>query len=330
MKEPFLNMFHLKDNPADIATRGKCPKELTSSNWWMGPTWLKHPENQWPVFKMPECKNIAGFESEVKSKDVLFEASLMSREDLSQEVPKLVDLSDIDETRYSSLLKLLRITAWILRFVNILKKREPFSGPLTAKELQESKLKWDLYIQYKSYPNILCGSKINNLRNQLNLQRDDDGLLRCHGRYGNATSLNQAAKCPKLLPKNEHYTKLVIEDCHERVFHTGVSQTLAQLRLEYWVPHGRSAVRKLLRQCKTCCRCEGSAYKLPNMPPWPKERVVQALPFEYTGLDYFGPLYIKQYTDGDKPVYKKVAMGVFVHLYGGKSCTFRASRRYVR
>ena len=127
-----------EDNPADMATRGKCPKELTSSTWWMGPTWLKYPEKRWPVFKIPECKNIAGFESEVKGSDVLFEASLLSREDLSQEVPQLLVLSDIDETRCSSLLKLLRITAWILRFVNILKKRVPCSGPLTAKELQES------------------------------------------------------------------------------------------------------------------------------------------------------------------------------------------------
>ena len=47
------------------------------------------------------------------------------------------------------------------------------------------------------------------------------------------------------------------------------------------------------------------------MPPWPKERVVQALHFEYTGLDYFGPLYIKQYTDGDKPVHKKVWVRLF-------------------
>ena len=30
-----------EDNPADLATRGKSPKELTSSIWWMGPTWLK-------------------------------------------------------------------------------------------------------------------------------------------------------------------------------------------------------------------------------------------------------------------------------------------------
>ena len=47
------------------------------------------------------------------------------------------------------------------------------------------------------------------------------------------------------------------------------------------------------------------------MPPWPKERVVEALLFEYIGLDYFGPLYIKQYTNGDKPIYKKVWVCLF-------------------
>ncbi|XP_065896199.1 uncharacterized protein [Dysidea avara] len=240
----------------------------------------------------------------------MFEASLLSREDLSREIPQLLNLSDINESRCSSLLKLVRVTAWVLRFVNNLRKRESYSGPLTVKELQKARLVWDLYIQYKYYPDILRGSK-NNLRNQLNLQQDDTGLLRCHGRYENATSLNQAMKCPKLLPKDEHYTRLVVEDCHKRVFHAGVSQTLAQLRLEYWIPHGRSTVRKLLKQCRVCCRCEGTANRKPDMPPWPKERVVEALPFEYTGLDYFGPLYIKQYANGDKPIYKKVWVCLF-------------------
>ena len=109
-------------------------------------------------------------------------------------------------------------------------------------ELQKARLLWDLYIQYKSYPDILCGSKNNNLQNQLNLQQNTNCSVRCLRRFGNAISLNQSTKCPKLLPKDEHYTKLVIEDCHRRVFH---AQTLAQLRLEYWVPHGRSTVRKV-------------------------------------------------------------------------------------
>ena len=40
--------------------------------------------------------------------------------------------------------------------------------------------------------------------------------------------------------------------------------------------------------------------------------MVEALPFEYTGLDCFGPLFIKQYANGvDKPVYKKVWVYLF-------------------
>ena len=54
---------------------------------------------------------------------------------------------------------------------------------------------------------------------------------------------------------------------------------------------------------------------MPQMPPWPKERVVQSIPFEYTGLDYFGPLYIKSYSnvasEGDAPTAKKVWVCLF-------------------
>ena len=226
----------------------------------MGPTWLRYPENQWQVLKIPDCKT-AEFESELKGSNIMFEASLLSRADLSREVPQLFHLSDIDGSRCSSLLKLLRVTAWILRFVNIL-KRESCSGPLTAMELQKARLLWDIYIQYKKYSDILRGSKNNNLKNQLNLQQDTNGLLQCHGRFGNATSLNQLTKFQKLQPKDEYCTKFVIENCHRRVLHAGVSQTLAQLKLEYWVPYGRSIVRKILKQCKVCCRCEGSCFAL--------------------------------------------------------------------
>ena len=97
----------------------------------MGPTWLGYPQDKWPISKIPECKTADG-ESEMKGNNVLFEASLLSREDLSREIPELLDLSDINESCYSSLLKLYRVTAWILRFVNKLKKREHDSGPLTA------------------------------------------------------------------------------------------------------------------------------------------------------------------------------------------------------
>ena len=34
---------------------------------------------------------------------------------------------------------------------------------------------------------------------------------------------------------------------------------------------------------------------MPEMPPLPQEGVVRSVPFEFTGIDYFGPLYIKQF-----------------------------------
>ena len=69
------------------------------------------------------------------------------------------------------------------------------------------------------------------------------------------------------------------------------------IRQNYWIPHGRTEVRKVLQNCITCRRIEGGPYKMPVMPPLPKERVTQSTPFSYTGNDYFGPLYIREATE---------------------------------
>ena len=131
----------------------------------------------------------------------------------------------------SSLLKLLRVTAWILRFVDKLWKRDHRTGPLSAEEVQVARLMWEKNIQLKSYSDVIDrvqqGRK-NNTVHQLNLQLESNGLLRCHGQFGNA-DLTQGAKFPKLLPKDEYFTQLVINDVHTKILHSGVSQTLATI-----------------------------------------------------------------------------------------------------
>ena len=79
-------------------------------------------------------------EAEVKGSNVLYEAKLFAGEDPLGECLKRPDLSDFDETRYSSLYKLLRVTAYVVRFVNKLKKRD--SASVTSPELQRAKLHW--------------------------------------------------------------------------------------------------------------------------------------------------------------------------------------------
>ena len=39
---------------------------------------------------------------------------------------------------------------------------------------------------------------------------------------------------------------------------------------------------------------------MPFMPPLPNSRVSQSVPFTYTGVDYFGPLYIKTKIENQK------------------------------
>ena len=45
-----------EENPADLATRGKAPVEL-SSMWWKGPNWLSKCEQHWPTEKTPAMDN---------------------------------------------------------------------------------------------------------------------------------------------------------------------------------------------------------------------------------------------------------------------------------
>ena len=111
-------------------------------------------------------------------------------------------------------------------------RRNVEGGPLTAGELRRAKLVWDLYIQRKCYSGEIQAiqqGKRTNLGEQLNLQLDHQDILRCYGRYKNA-NLDDEVKYPKLLPQKEHYTTLVIEDLHSKLFHAGVTHTCANTK----------------------------------------------------------------------------------------------------
>ena len=72
-----------------------------------------------------------------------------------------------------------------------------------------------------------------------------------------------------------------------------LSQTLAQIRQEYWIPKGCALIKKTLKNCQICKKTEGTSFVMPEMPPLPQEQVARSLPFEFTSLNYFGLLYIK-------------------------------------
>lgn len=103
----------------------------------------------------------------------------------------------------------------------------------------------------------------SNLARQLGIFADKNGLLRCMGRL-EYTELSESAKQPILLPQKERFTYLLIDKVHRKILHSGVSQTLNEVRMTYWIPHGRAVVRSRIKECRICRRAEEGSNMLLN------------------------------------------------------------------
>jgi hypothetical protein len=96
----------------------------------------------------------------------------------------------IDATEYSNFTKLIRVTAYVIRFLTNLKAKK--SGnlaiveELTRNEQQNSETIWLKNVQ----AGMKMEEKFNQVKLSLNVVEDDHGILRCRGRltiviYGN-------------------------------------------------------------------------------------------------------------------------------------------------
>ena len=99
-----------------------------------------------------------------------------------------------------------------------------------------------------------------------------------------------SGKQPILMPRDHHYTNLVIRESHELVFYNGLREMLNHIRTKYWILRGREAVKKVIRPCVICKRAEGLPFSGCILPDLPRFRAADSAPFSHTGLDFAGPL----------------------------------------
>ncbi|XP_071580460.1 uncharacterized protein [Temnothorax nylanderi] len=203
-----------RDNPADCASRGIAPSELLDHPlWWTRPTWLKEDRTQWPSDggeipdgELPEQRSVA-----------------LVNTARSKTEPELL-------LQFSSLHRLLRITAWCCRWpcpVTRAKGQSPVNAAspvLLPAELDDALFRWLRVVQslhYHAETTAVKANRIVPLRGplaRLHPFLDDNGVLRVGGRLKHAT-LPHDERHPMIVPLSSWLTRLIVESCHRRTLH---------------------------------------------------------------------------------------------------------------
>ena len=173
---------------------------------------------------------------------------------------------------FSTLKKLYRVTAWIFRFFNnlrkILSKTKTLSKPfITVCELKFAELFW-----IKENQKQFTDEKLKTLSKDLNLIKDENQLIRCEGRLKNAP-LPYDSKTPYLINSEHYLCELIVNYFHFSVTHISIKQTLTEIRQKFWTCRGRRFVRKVLKKCSLCRKYEGPSYQYPATPALTKLRL---------------------------------------------------------
>lgn len=274
-------------NPADLLTRGTSADKVKTTLWMNGPEWLTEKPN-WPEWNGNMESTLACImETEEESEPT---HSLTTTTSDEPGIHQLINLTNI-----SSLGKLLRITAYMLRFIRNCRVPPDVRTKmtLTTDEIHNAMVTWINDTQEQSFRDEFTNaSKQSSIVRQLRLYRDRDNTVRCKGRLANAP-IPDSTKYPYLLPTKHRFTTLVIQDAHVRQLHAGVNGTITYLRETFWIPRIRQAVRSIIKKCVTCRKVTSKPYQKPDPPPLPRDRVNEDVPFAVSGVDFAGPLHVK-------------------------------------
>lgn len=218
-----------------------------------------------------------------------------SRRDQRQAI--LIDLF----LRTNNFMKIMRITAYVLRFVEYtrLKRKDLWNRGenLLPFEIQNAIFFWVKHAQFLSYKNgleTLNSSDTFPSKSKLTAMQpilDKERILRVGGRIDKA-HVPYTQRHPIIVPLRSRLAYLLICHAHREIKHGGSQAMMAYIRSHYWIPQLRQQTCKFVSQC---VRCTHYAQKTSSqiMAELPAERLRPARPFNATGIDLAGPYIVK-------------------------------------
>ncbi|XP_049885986.1 uncharacterized protein LOC126380550 isoform X2 [Pectinophora gossypiella] len=274
-----------KDNPADYISRGVRPQELADcAMWWCGPAMLHDPGFCFDVgFSLP---------SDIP------ETKVGPAFSISQAVSTGVVTNTVFQQlhKHSSISKMVRIMAYVMRFINNLK-----SHKVTRKFLSSTELNSALMLLVRHEQEVHFSEEMSCINNNKPVKGplhslhpfiDNMGILRVGGRLHHS-NIPYLQKHQAILPKNSHVTKCIVISEHERLLHAGPKLLLTNLNQKFWITNGLMFVKSITHKCIVCFRQKATASKQ-LMGSLPAGRVTAtSRPFEKVGVDFAGPIDVK-------------------------------------
>ena len=262
-------------NIADIPSKGTLDNSILESNYWQeGPTFLKKPEDEWPMetgedftapkeeVKVNTCLIVQGKKpTNLKKNNCLYEMA----------------------TKCGNLKKLLHVTAWILRLFQHKGRKKT---PLDKEDISKAEKFWIEDAMKTSRENLKKGN-YKSLRGYLR----EDNMVVCSGRLASGKIGYDVLELP-IIDCKHIYAKLFIKDKHYSYGHMGIDKMMDMSRNKFWIPHSRKYATSVWKSCITCRKIDKKleTQLMGKIKMW---RQKPAPVFNTTCIDLFGPMYIK-------------------------------------
>ena len=314
---------------ADLYSRGVSPRQTHKAiNWLKAPEFLFMDESLWPSrdrnlnciengnHKLPPCSGDPAHSSDyVEPEDpsnLTIAASVKNTQpDTDPDI--LVCLT----ARFSTLPRAVKAVAWILRLKNVLHNRAKGIAcasnlsPIGGEEFKSALLVLIRLSQQQAFPGLVEALEISPWHDVMASKRGvtaktslqplqrfcpfvENGVIRIGGRL-QRSSLPKDFKHPIVLSKDHHVTGLIVLDVHSNYGHNASQYVLNKLRERYHVVGQNRTVKRFIKENCMVCRNQNARTGSQLMSPLPAARVDHgSSAFECCGVDYMGPLEVKQ------------------------------------
>ncbi|XP_022175322.1 uncharacterized protein LOC111037220 [Myzus persicae] len=272
------------NNSADCVSHGMHVNEaLSHTLYWTGPEFLRQPESGWSS----------------TSYNVMPLERLPERQTTTESINLVTVPTHSTDwlQRFSSFTRVTRIVTHMYRFILRIRNQFSYSGFICWSELEHA-LKVIAKVtqshEFRDLIKILSCHRNGTI--PLSVARlapflDTEGIVRVVGRMQNARS-KEDFKFPILLPKSCVLPTLLVRHYHTKHLHAG-PQLVSLLSVRFCILSSRSIIHSVIFKCMVCAR-QRVTRPTPVMGDLPNFRVSPSRPFNNVGIDYAGPLWIKE------------------------------------